>query len=427
MAATQSCDLAIVGGGLAGGLIALAVATRRPDVRLRLIEGGETLGGNHLWSFFGSDVAREDRWLLDNLVTHAWPGYQVAFPGFERGLDQPYYSISADRFDRTLRDRLSPGTVLTGRKVLGVSATAAVLADGDRVEARGVIDARGAADLSWLMCGWQKFVGLEIETVAPHGLGRPIVMDGAVEQHDGFRFVYSLPFSPTRVFVEDTYYSDTRRIDRATLAARVSAYAAGRGWRVERVVREEGGALPVVMGGDFERYWASGGKGVAKAGARAGLFHPDYQLFAPRRRPAGDRDRQRARPGRRGAPRADPCARQGGVGRARLLPDAGQDAVPRRPPRRAVAGVGAVLPARSIADRAFLRRPVHDRRQGARADGPTSRAPGARIQGVDRMTVPKSTIVIGAGFGGLALAIRLQSAGVETTIVESRDKPGGRA
>ncbi|HWW59076.1 MAG TPA: phytoene desaturase [Sphingopyxis sp.] len=36
-------------------------------------------------------------------------------------------------------------------------------------------------------------------------------------------------------------------------------------------------------------------------------------------------------------------------------------------------------------------------------------------------------IVIGAGFGGLALAIRLQSAGVATTIVEARDKPGGRA
>jgi phytoene desaturase len=38
-----------------------------------------------------------------------------------------------------------------------------------------------------------------------------------------------------------------------------------------------------------------------------------------------------------------------------------------------------------------------------------------------------SAIVIGSGFGGLALAIRLQSAGVATTIVEARDKPGGRA
>ncbi|WP_404335771.1 phytoene desaturase [Sphingomonas sp. MMS12-HWE2-04] len=39
----------------------------------------------------------------------------------------------------------------------------------------------------------------------------------------------------------------------------------------------------------------------------------------------------------------------------------------------------------------------------------------------------KRAVVIGAGFGGLALAIRLQSAGVDTTIVEARDKPGGRA
>lgn len=38
----------------------------------------------------------------------------------------------------------------------------------------------------------------------------------------------------------------------------------------------------------------------------------------------------------------------------------------------------------------------------------------------------KTAAIIGAGFGGLALAIRLQSAGVATTIVEARDKPGGR-
>lgn len=39
----------------------------------------------------------------------------------------------------------------------------------------------------------------------------------------------------------------------------------------------------------------------------------------------------------------------------------------------------------------------------------------------------KKAAVIGAGIGGLALAIRLQSAGVDTTILEARDKPGGRA
>ena len=39
----------------------------------------------------------------------------------------------------------------------------------------------------------------------------------------------------------------------------------------------------------------------------------------------------------------------------------------------------------------------------------------------------RNAAVIGSGFGGLALAIRLQSAGIATTIVEARDRPGGRA
>ncbi len=39
----------------------------------------------------------------------------------------------------------------------------------------------------------------------------------------------------------------------------------------------------------------------------------------------------------------------------------------------------------------------------------------------------KKACVVGAGFGGLALALRLQSAGIQTTVIEARDKPGGRA
>jgi phytoene desaturase len=42
------------------------------------------------------------------------------------------------------------------------------------------------------------------------------------------------------------------------------------------------------------------------------------------------------------------------------------------------------------------------------------------------MTAPTAAVV-GSGFGGLALAIRLQAAGVATTLVEKRDRPGGRA
>lgn len=43
------------------------------------------------------------------------------------------------------------------------------------------------------------------------------------------------------------------------------------------------------------------------------------------------------------------------------------------------------------------------------------------------MSNERSALVIGAGLGGLALAIRLQASGIPTTLLEARDKPGGRA
>jgi phytoene desaturase len=39
----------------------------------------------------------------------------------------------------------------------------------------------------------------------------------------------------------------------------------------------------------------------------------------------------------------------------------------------------------------------------------------------------RRAIVIGAGFGGLAAAIRLQAAGLQVTLIEARPRPGGRA
>ena len=46
---------------------------------------------------------------------------------------------------------------------------------------------------------------------------------------------------------------------------------------------------------------------------------------------------------------------------------------------------------------------------------------------MSRRSLPRTAAVIGAGFGGIALAVRLQSAGIATTLYEARDKPGGRA
>ncbi|HEX8554562.1 MAG TPA: lycopene beta-cyclase CrtY [Sphingomonas sp.] len=281
MASTITCDVAIVGAGLAGGLLALALHGRHPDLDVRLIDGGTSVGGNHLWSFFGSDVAPEHRWIVAPAVAHAWRGYDIAFPKHARSIDETYYSIESERLDAVVRRTLPSHALMLGRRALATSATAVVLADGDRIEARGVVDARGAGDMSMLEVGWQKFVGLELQLAADHGAPRPMVMDATVKQIDGYRFVYCLPMAPDRMFVEDTYYSDTPDLDRLTIAARVEEYATARGWTPTQRLRKEAGVLPVAIGGDFEAYWRAGGAKVAKAGLRAGLFHPTTGYSLP--------------------------------------------------------------------------------------------------------------------------------------------------
>lgn len=281
MASTVSCDVAIVGAGLAGGMIALALKAKHPALDVRLIDAAPTVGGNHLWSFFGSDVAEGDRWIVAPLVVHAWSGYDVRFPDHARMIDATYYSIESERLDREVRRVLPPHALMLGRKVSGASATAVVLADGDRIEAKGVIDARGPGDLSLLDLAWQKFVGRELVLKAPHDSPKPTVMDATVPQIDGYRFVYCLPLAADRMFVEDTYYSDTPDLDVEMLTTRVHDYAEARGWDVAQAARVESGVLPVAMGGDFEAYWRSGGEQVAKAGMRAGMFHPTTGYSLP--------------------------------------------------------------------------------------------------------------------------------------------------
>ena len=265
-------DLIILGGGLAGGLAALALTKARPDLDIALVEPGP-IGGNHLWSFFAGDVAAADAPLVEPLIVHRWSGYDVAFPAHRRRLAHEYRTIESERLDAAVRAALPADRVMAA---LASSATPSTvrLDTGETLQAGAVLDTRGlrvAPD--GLACGWQKFCGQTLTVPAGHGLARPIVMDATVDQSDGYRFVYCLPFSPTDVFVEDTYYSDTPDLDQEALARRIAEYAAARGWQVAAVARQESGVLPVVMGGDFDRFWPSRDR-VARGGVRAGLFHP---------------------------------------------------------------------------------------------------------------------------------------------------------
>ncbi|MEO0033807.1 MAG: hypothetical protein RIS94_3565, partial [Pseudomonadota bacterium] len=189
--------------------------------------------------------------------------------------------MTSARLATALAKALPPEAMLMGVRVLACSARNATLADGTRIEARAVIDARGIRNVGHLTGGWQKFLGQRLKLTAPHGLDRPIVMDATVEQIDGYRFVYALPFSADEIFVEDTYYADGPALDRDVLTARIADWVKAQGWQVAGVLGTEQGVLPVVSGGDFRAFLRATGKDIARAGTRAGLFHPLTSYSVP--------------------------------------------------------------------------------------------------------------------------------------------------
>ncbi|MET0595245.1 MAG: lycopene beta-cyclase CrtY [Polyangiaceae bacterium] len=266
-------DVVLVGGGLQSALVALAMLAERPEARVAIVERERRIGGNHTWSFHAADVPESARALIAPLVTYAWRGYDVSFPGFARQIPARYAAVSSDRLAEVVTARLAgrPGsTLLTGAEAVDVGGTDVTLRDGRKVRGKLVIDARGPNRAAFMPCGYQKFVGLELALSAPHGRARPMLMDACVEQTDGFRFFYVLPLSERRVLVEDTYFSDGPGLEPEELRRGILGYAADRGYQVSDIVREERGVLPLPSRGIAE----PAGQSPLVAGYAGGFFHP---------------------------------------------------------------------------------------------------------------------------------------------------------
>lgn len=264
-------DYVLAGGGLQNGLVALALARQQPGASVALVEADDRLGGNHTWSFHAADVPAGAAELVRPLVVASWPGYEVRFPGHHRTLASPYATITCERFDAVLRSaaRVCGWDLRLGSRVEAVASDGVALATGERLAARCVIDSRGPLRRT-TGCGYQKFVGLEVETDRPWPDRLPTVMDAAVAQSDGFHFLYTLPFSPTRVLVEDTFFSDTPALDAEACRRRVTDYLEQRTGRW-RILREESGVLPMPWSADLPE---APGNGPVRGGYSGGWFHP---------------------------------------------------------------------------------------------------------------------------------------------------------
>ncbi|WPO98036.1 lycopene beta-cyclase CrtY [Pseudomonas sp. HR96] len=264
-------DLILAGGGLANGLIAWELKRRQPQLRVLLVEEQATLGGNHTWSFHQGDLdAEQHRW-LDPLVVKRWDRYQVHFANLSREMPSGYASITSERFARVIGTALGQG-LLSHTRIASLTPREVLLDNGQILHAAAVIDGRGAVNSRHVALGRQAFVGQLLRLHRPHGLDAPIIMDARVEQGDGYRFVYVLPFSPDTLLVEDTHYIDDQPLAVERLRDNIARYVAAQGWQIAEVLREEQGLLPITLAGDADAFWAEA-EGQPRAGLRAGLYH----------------------------------------------------------------------------------------------------------------------------------------------------------
>ncbi len=270
---SETKDILILGGGLLGGLLALRLSQTHPELKFRVLERGSTWGGEHTWSFHTSDLEPQHWSWIKPLVTKSWPSYRVKFPLIERTVEGGYHSIVSEDFHERLAPLLQH-CVSFGEDVQTISRDGnlfQVKTSKQTYTAQVVLDARGFRRCNENKVGYQKFVGLDVETDGPHGVTTPLLMDATIEQVDGYRFFYLLPWSETRILIEDTYYSDDAKIDVTRLEAEVRTYAEKNGIKIKNVKRVEVGALPIPLLRDHTLpEEASPGLEI---GVKGGFFH----------------------------------------------------------------------------------------------------------------------------------------------------------
>ena len=205
-------DLIFVGGGLASCLAAYRLKQLQPRVEVLVLEHAATLGGNHTWSFFPTDLSVDQRRWIEPLVKYRWTSYEVRFPDRRRRLQSGYCSTNSEHFHALMTAELDH-RIRVNAEVVSLDQAGVTLSSGERISGRCVIDGRGPQPSRYLAFGFQKFTGQVLQLAKPHGLEGPIIMDATVDQAGDYRFFYTLPLTPDQVLVEDTRYSNEPGLD----------------------------------------------------------------------------------------------------------------------------------------------------------------------------------------------------------------------
>jgi len=263
----------IAGGGVAGCLAALAMVRLRPEVPLLIVEERARFGGEGYQSWFDAEVEGPEAALIAPLATQHWPGFYVAFPGFNRKLKADCAGFDGAALHEAMLATLAPNQMRLGVKVVAVREDALVLDGGEELKAEGAIDARGLSHSSALDLHYEARLERTCRLAAPHNVDRPVLVDATGEQGRGFAFRQVVPLDTHRLMIADALISEHGQPGEPARAW-LDHYVGLRGWADCEIESEVALVRPLPSGGDFSAFWRIGGARAARLGSRGGFFHP---------------------------------------------------------------------------------------------------------------------------------------------------------
>jgi lycopene beta-cyclase len=242
----ESFDIIIIGGGLSGLLSLIVLQSQFPHLKILVLEKNAELSQSHTWCFHEADLPPGTWSWLKNYVTKSWKGYEVRFPTYTRKLNSPYHALVSKQFTALVLEKFKEN-IRFNAQVLNSTDSLVQLSPSEVLHAELVIDASGWPQIPKDRVAYQKFVGLDVELEQAHGLESPILKDVTLPQTDGYRFIYTLPWSETSCLIEDTYYSNSPHLDEKTLTQDLENYARSQGWKIKKINRVEVGCLPLAL------------------------------------------------------------------------------------------------------------------------------------------------------------------------------------
>ena len=275
---TQSIKFVVVGAGLSGLILAWRCLSSNPNVSVIIIDSNHIIGGDHTWSFNINDIESSLHEWIEPFIAHTWEKYDVKFKGYSRRLNIPYCTGNSNSLRACVDPFIKSGRLklILDTEVIKLTSFDVTTVSGEKLTGDYIFDARGFTFDDNIKLGIQKFYGKTIETVKPHNLKYPIIMDATVAQNDGYRFIYCLPFSKNQILIEDTYYSDGLNFDQDKYNKRIDKYIEANNWTEHKVIREEKGILPITLAVDSKLIEKRGleNKEPIKIGMRGNFYHP---------------------------------------------------------------------------------------------------------------------------------------------------------